>query len=46
MFESLSERIEKDERGTVNNNQRILFWIAIFLVVGLASYFGVRLFGS
>jgi hypothetical protein len=46
MFESLSERIEKDERGTVNNTQRILFWVAIFLVVALASYFGIRLFGS
>lgn len=46
MFESLSERIEKDERGTVNPKQRMLFWIAVFLVVFVASYFGIKLFGS
>jgi hypothetical protein len=46
MFESLSERIEKDERGTVNRKQQLLFWIAIFVVVFAAAYFGVRLFGS
>jgi hypothetical protein len=46
MFESLSERIEKDERGTVNKNQQILFWVAVFAVVFAASYFGIRLFGS
>ncbi|HEX3879571.1 MAG TPA: hypothetical protein VHW24_21460 [Bryobacteraceae bacterium] len=45
MFESLSERIEKDERGSVNKNQRILFWLAIFIIVFAASFFGVRLFG-
>src|ERR1700742_1353606 len=45
MFESLSERIEKDERGTVNKNQRLLFWLAVFLFVFVGSYFGVRLFG-
>ena len=46
MFESLSERIEKDERGTINNKQRILFWIAVFLVVFAGCFFGIRLFGS
>jgi hypothetical protein len=46
MFESLSERIEKDERGTVNPTQRMLFWIAIFVVVFAAAFFGVKLFGS
>jgi hypothetical protein len=45
MFESLSERIEKDERGTVNPTQRWLFWIAVFLVVAAGSYFGIKLFG-
>jgi hypothetical protein len=46
MFESLSERIEKDERGTVNRKQQLLFWIAVFLVVFAASFFGIKLFGT
>jgi hypothetical protein len=46
MFESLSERIEKDERGTVNNTQRTLFWVGVFVVVAAGCYFGVRLFGA
>jgi hypothetical protein len=46
MFESLSERIEKDERGTVDPKQRLLFWVAIFVVVFAACFFGIKLFGS
>jgi hypothetical protein len=46
MFESLSERIEKDERGTVNPKQRMLFWIAVFVVVFAGCFFGIKLFGS
>jgi len=46
MFESLSERIKEDEKGSVNNTQRIFFWVGIFVVVAAASYFGVRLFGT
>ena len=46
MFESLSERIEKDEKGTVNKKQQLLFWIAVFLVVFAVAYFGIRLFGT
>jgi len=46
MFESLSERIKEDERGTVNNTQRIFFWVGIFVVVAAGCYFGVKLFGS
>jgi hypothetical protein len=46
MFESLSERIEKDERGTVDPKQRLLFWVAVFVVVFAACFFGIKLFGS
>jgi hypothetical protein len=46
MFESLSERIEKDERGTVDPKQRLLFWVAVFVVVFAAAFFGIKLFGS
>jgi hypothetical protein len=46
MFESLSERIEKDEKGTVNRKQQMLFWIAVFVVVFAGAYFGIRLFGT
>jgi hypothetical protein len=46
MFESLSERIEKDEQGTVNPKQRMLFWIAVFVVVFAGCFFGIKLFGS
>lgn len=46
MFESLSERIEKDERGTVNRKQQYLFWIAVILVVFTASFYGMKLFGT
>jgi hypothetical protein len=44
MFESLSERIKADERGTVNNTQRTIFWVAIFLVVFAGLFFGIKLF--
>jgi hypothetical protein len=46
MFESLSERIREDERGTVNNKQRMLFWIAVFVAVFAGLFFGVKLFSS
>jgi hypothetical protein len=44
MFESLSERIKEDERGTVSNTQRTLFWVGIFVVVAAGLFFGVKLF--
>lgn len=44
MFESLSERIKEDERGTVNNTQQILFWVGVFAVVAAGLFFGVKLF--
>jgi signal transduction histidine kinase len=47
MFESLSERIKEDERGTVNNTQRTIFWVGIFVVVAAVLYvavtFGMKL---
>jgi len=49
MFESLAERIREDERGTVNNTQRTIFWIAVFAIAALifaGLYFGVRLTSS
>jgi hypothetical protein len=46
MFESLSERIEKDERGTVNPKLQLLFWVAVFALVFAACFFGIKLFGS
>jgi hypothetical protein len=46
MFESLSERIEQDERGTVDPKKRALFWVAVVVVVFAASFFGIKLFGS
>src|ERR1700722_8883418 len=46
MFESLSERIREDERGTVNNTQRTLFWIAVFVVVAAGLFFGIKLFSA
>ncbi len=46
MFESLSERIREDERGTVNNKQRTLFWIAVFVVVFAGLFFGIKLFST
>jgi hypothetical protein len=46
MFESLSERIREDERGTVNNTQRTLFWIAIFVIVFAGLFFGIKLFST
>ena len=46
MFESLSERIEKDEKGTVDNKQRMLFWVAVFVCVFAGCFFGLKLFGS
>jgi hypothetical protein len=45
MFESLSERIKEDERGTVNNTQRTIFWVGIFVVVAAGLFFGIKLFG-
>ena len=44
MFESLSQRIKDDERGTVNNTQRTFFWVGVFAVVGAGLFFGVQLF--
>jgi hypothetical protein len=44
MFESLSERIKEDERGTVNNTQRTFFWVGVFAVVAAGLFFGVQLF--
>jgi hypothetical protein len=44
MFESLSERIKEDERGTVNNTQRTLFWVGVFAAVAVGLFFGVKLF--
>jgi hypothetical protein len=44
MFESLSERIKEDEKGTVNNTQRTLFWVGIFTAVAVGLFFGVKLF--
>jgi hypothetical protein len=44
MFESLSERIKEDEKGTVNNTQRTFFWVGIFAVVAAGLFFGVKLF--
>jgi hypothetical protein len=44
MFESLSERIKEDERGTVNNTQKTLFWVGVFAVVAAGLFFGVKLF--
>lgn len=46
MFESLSERIEKDERGTVDQKQRALFWVTVFVVVFVGCFFALKLFGS
>jgi hypothetical protein len=46
MFESLSERIREDERGTVNNKQRTLFWVSVFAAVFAGLFFGVKLFSS
>jgi hypothetical protein len=46
MFESLSERIEKDERGTVDPKKRALFWVTVIVAVFAASFFGIKLFGS
>jgi hypothetical protein len=45
MFESLSERIKEDERGTVNNTQRTIFWVGVFAVVAAGLFFGIKLFG-
>jgi hypothetical protein len=44
MFESLSERIKEDERGTVNNTHRSLFWVSIFAAVAAGLFYGVKLF--
>jgi hypothetical protein len=44
MFESLSERIKEDERGTVNNTQRTMFWVGVFVLVAVGLFFGIRLF--
>ena len=46
MFESLAERIREDERGTVNNTQRPVFWIAVAAITAVvlgAIYFGMKL---
>src|SRR5215469_12161066 len=46
MFESLAERIREDERGTVNNTQRPIFWIAVAEITAVvlgAIYFGMKL---
>jgi hypothetical protein len=46
MFESLAERIREDERGTINNTQRPIFWVlvaAITAVVLSGIYFGMKL---
>lgn len=46
MFESLAERIKEDERGTVNNTQKAVFWVvvtAISVAVFGGLYFSVRL---
>jgi hypothetical protein len=46
MFESLAERIKEDERGTVNNTQKMIFWLVVVLisvVVFGGLYFGVRM---
>ena len=48
MFESLAERIREDEKGTVDNTKRPVFWVVVtaitFLVLG-GIYFGMKLSG-
>jgi hypothetical protein len=46
MFESLAERIKQDERGTVDNTRRPIFWVivlAIAILVFAGIYFGMRM---
>lgn len=46
MFESLAERIKEDERGTVDNTRRPIFWIVVIAIAVLVFggiYFGMRL---